>query len=223
MESGDDLRLFSDNLSVSSLLENYLTHNIDTFSRNIRYGLNNRAEELKATQNYASHYSLENIKFIGTMNEDESGNCVSGRVLDRANKITLKHTSLGDMKALGLGSHSTNKFDAYNILIIFDNKLEEVIEILKSSDRNYISSERLRISPRTLIGILSYIDSAERYSTSNDIVRNLIEMQICQRVLSKLSANDEKEVLNAWYKVCGENGLHLGEEIIKKLTNALED
>ncbi|WP_252214678.1 AAA family ATPase [Clostridium sp. VAP41] len=224
MESGDDLILYDDKEELKTALDNLIKSEEDSMPPKI-------VEKLEAIskqffQNYKNRYSLRNIKFIGTMNEDESGNAVSGRVLDRASKVTLQRPDLVEIIKVATTGIELGTYQSCFIEIakkLNEATLETVSE-LEARNKDYSDIEKFVISPRVVITSLKYINSVEKTDGGSGLLENAIDLLFCQRVFSKLSANDSTVLVNKWIDICKSDSYKLDKSLamLNKIVRTLD-
>lgn len=169
------------------------------------------SEKLKCTNNYPSKITLnDNIRFIGTVNLDETTKEFSDRLLDRANLVSLKRKSLRSfrqkIKEEGIKevyeNNEYNYFDYKSWInegfeFLTDDEIEfldKLHELLESSDSNK------GVSPRTCSNIENYIKNIPFDEEENLLIsrRKAFDIQIKQRVLTKIkgSSSQLQEIIN---------------------------
>ncbi|GLI58313.1 hypothetical protein PM10SUCC1_38270 [Propionigenium maris DSM 9537] len=144
-----------------------------------------------------------NIRFIGTMNIDETTRDISDRLLDRANTITLIKNSFADLKSLREEDFSIKKenykknicttSEEYNSWIDLSNPYES----FKGSDLEFLDAlhnlitkydYQKGVSFRVLERIGIYLNNIPKNNNGNPVITNqeAIDLQIKQRIISKL-------------------------------------
>ena len=172
---------------------------------------------------YKSRYKLNNIKFIGTMNENETDDKLNLRVLDRASKVTLGRPDLAGIintyitnKKIKVGKQMQRFIDIANDL---NDATETTTVFLRDRNREYASLGKFSISPRVVITSLKYLESAENIEGSEQVSDDLVDLLFCQKVFSKITVNDNLELVKRWRDSCAPDkfDLKIGFETLNRL------
>lgn len=212
MESKENLKLYNAGETKGKLKEF-----IENEKNNIPPCIINKLEAIfeEKFNEYKTEYSLKNIKLIGTMNEDESGSMLTGRVLDRASKITLHRVDIDKLLKVAL-KDELGEFGEYFLEICekLDETTSEVKIELDENDRDYSDIEKFKISPRIIINSLKSLKLLENNnSMTSEYWKREIDLILCDRVFSKLSANDNELLVKKWITIC--NLYNLDESFYK--------
>ncbi|AQR93402.1 hypothetical protein [Clostridium saccharoperbutylacetonicum] len=222
MESCDNLRLYDDKEEQRAELDILIEEEKDS----IPYSIVKKLKDISKPLTYESSYSLKNIKFIGTMNTDESGNVLSERVLDRATIITLKKPNIDEIIKASKEFNNLSDYqkDFIDIAKEIDVKMEEVKEALYIQGIDYSYVDKCRISPRTLKISLRYIKSAENIDGSQDKIDEIMDSVFYGKVFSKISMNSNRALLEKLLEVCNSSSYNLKTSIahLNEIKNGLE-
>lgn len=143
----------------------------------------------------------DNVRFIGTVNIDESTHEFSNKVLDRANVITLdiepfrkiaEASEKKSLKTLDTKEYKKDyitEFISRNPKINFDNETIEFLQALHNC--LYKTNIHFGIGPRIFKQIDNYIKNIPVYTNSFDKKVGL-DYQIKQRVLTKIRGSKEE-------------------------------
>lgn len=222
MESHDDLPLYDDKAEIRTAIDDVIESNKEIIPPAIAQVLKDISKPLT----YEHSYSLKNIKFIGTINMDESGTILSERVLDRATIITLERPNIDKVIKASKKFHNLSKCQQIfiNIAKEIETKIEEVKGELYAQRKDYSYIERVNISPRTLKKSLMYIKSAESIDDSQDKVDEIIDSVFLGKVFLKFSMNSNKTLIEKLLEVCNSSlcNLKTSVEYLHGIQNALE-
>lgn len=134
-----------------------------------------------------------NIRFVGTMNIDETTFQVSDKVLDRANVIRLKSVSFSNrIKYQNLDDTFDNiecSYDSFNQSIHNDNYSFSERELAFFDNLNECIQKclpNLGIGWRTLNNIERFISNVDFYKNDNFDVKDALDYQVAQRILPKI-------------------------------------
>lgn len=173
--------------------------------------------------NYPSKLKIgSNLRFIGTMNMDETTRDISDRLLDRSNIITLTKNSFLDVKKIlenkvPFEQSEKDYVELYNSWINDENPYENFdATILKFFDELHeiiISYDYQKgVSFRVLERMGKYLNNIPQDNNGDKIISidEAIDLQLSQRVISKLKGSkkqfgellgeydfSEKKVLNS--------------------------
>lgn len=222
METHDDLVLYDDKAELRTVIDDIIESNNDIIPPAIVRVLKDIYKPLA----YEHSYSLKNIKFIGTINMDESGTILSERVLDRATIITLERPNIDKVIKASKKFNNLSKCQQIfiNIAKEIERKIEEVKEELYAQHKDYSHIERVNISPRTLKKSLMYIKSAESIDGSQDKVDEIIDSVLYGKVFLKFSMNSNKTLIEKMLEVCNSSSCNLktSVEYLHRMQNALK-
>lgn len=145
----------------------------------------------------------DNIKFIGTVNIDESTYHFSDKVLDRANVITLNVLNYSEKK-----NWKTEKFIPANNPVWTK---EDFDKLIKSDDQNEEPNMRIRellwklhellhsmnanlgVGPRILVRVESYMRNIpEAFKEFELTASEALDYQLAQRILTKIRGPEEQ-------------------------------
>lgn len=205
MESGEDLILYNEKENLNGVLDEFIKNEGENISPKIVNKLEAISKQL--FQEYKSRYSINNIKFIGTMNEDESGNMVSGRVLDRANKVILQRANIDSViESLSRDIKLTENHIRFIEIVRKLNKATlDTIEELKNMNADYLDVEKNFISPRIISSSIKFIDSVEKMDNGAEFEEDVVDYILSQRIITKLSGNDSEFLIKKWIQICEDN------------------
>lgn len=145
-----------------------------------------------------------NVRFIGTINLDETSKDISDRVLDRANLIKLEKLDFLECKKL-LENKDKNFINSYHIdYEIFSDWINIEIPFKKMSELELKFFDKLHnhifkydsqkgVSFRVLEQIGNYLNNIPESSNKGELIskKEAIDIQVYQRVLSKLKGSSE--------------------------------
>lgn len=156
----------------------------------------------------------ENVRFVGTMNIDETTYQISDKVLDRANVITLKKVKFSDRLKVNIhenkdyGASSETSYDdffnaIYNDEMSFSDRQLEFFDDLNECINSYLPT--VGIGWRTLNSIEKFISNVNHfdYKVFND--KDALDYQVSQRVLPKIRGT--RLMLNEILDDDSDNGL----------------
>ncbi len=222
MESHDDLSLYDDKAEIRTELDDL----IEGYKVIIPPAIVKKLKDISKPLTYECSYSLENIKFIGTINMDESGTILSERVLDRANIIELERPSIDKVIKASKEFHDLSKCQQIFIDIAkeIEIKIEEVKNELCAQRKDYSYMERVNISPRALKISLRNIKSAESIDGSQCKVDEIIDSVLYGKVFSKFLMNSNETLIEKLLEVCNSSSYNLktSVEYLRKMQNTLE-
>ena len=178
----------------------------------------------------------QTLRFVATINNDDTTEKLSPRLIDRASIITLPKVSLKDMSAF----NNTGRISADSIELITWDSIYKAF-ILNSNDVNNLSSTARRIyeeilkphlkkyqiyiSPRTDISVSRYCNvAAKLFEQSSDAARRdpsliALDYAIAQKILPKINGygDEYSEWLKELMKKCEDNYLLRSKEIINDI------
>lgn len=173
------------------------------------------------------------LRFVATINNDDTTEKLSPRLIDRASIITLPKVSLKDMNA----SSNTGRLNEDKIELISWESIYKTF-ILNSDDMNNLSPTarriyedilkphlkryQLYISPRTDIAIARYCNVASKlFEQGSDAARRdpsliALDYATAQKILPKINGygDEYSDWLKELMKKCDENHLLRSKEII---------
>lgn len=171
------------------------------------------------------------LKFLATINYDQTTADLSPRFLDRAwvismNPISIEATVSGlvDDSIVGnneqiISLESLNRvFDWHNIK---DKKMNQVTKNRLDMIVDKMKEGRHIVSARSLHAISHYYLVAEEYMSSKEAA---LDYAICQKILPCISGNGKKygDFLNGLMSICKENQLNKSASIISKIIDRSE-
>lgn len=222
MESHDDLTLYDDKAERRTELDDL----IEGYKDIIPPVIVKKLKDISKPLTYECSYSLENIKFIGTINMDESGTILSERVLDRADIIELERPSIDQVIKASKEFHDLSKCQQIFIDIAkeIEIKIEEVKNELYAQSKDYSYMERVNISPRALKISLRNIKSAESIDGSQGKVDEIIDSVLYGKVFSKFLMNSNETLIEKLLEVCNSSSYNLktSVEYLRRMQNTLE-
>lgn len=134
----------------------------------------------------------DNVKFIGTVNIDESTYHFSDKVLDRANVIQLDildYSKKWEKKKYGSLVNVTWSMDDYKSITVTNSEedMQRVHELLWDIHTLLHSANtKYGIGPRIVKNIDMYLWNLPKTTIDNFTLSNGIDLQIAQRVLTKV-------------------------------------
>lgn len=145
-----------------------------------------------------------NVRFIGTVNVDESTYHFSDKVLDRANVIQLEVLNYAEKwikKNYGTLGTINWSYEDYNKIIVktFDSNMSEIQSLLWELHLLLQSaSAKYGIGPRIVKCIIMYIQNLPSPSIGHFDQRLGLDYQIAQRVLTKVRGPENQlgDILN---------------------------
>lgn len=166
-----------------------------------------------------------NLRFIATINYDQTTEALSPRVLDRANIIqipssnfNINEISINEVQSLNLSYQKCKEFFK---LVDFENEkknieLKEDFNSLFNEIKKKFKALRVSISPRVEISIKRYCDVAKDWMKENS---RPLDYCVAQRLLPLINlqgdvAKNNLEELRDLFK---ENDLKKSEEILNKI------
>lgn len=156
------------------------------------------------SSNYPSKINIgDNIKFIGTVNVDESTYHFSDKVLDRANVIrldVLNYSKMWKKKSVFMKEVKWS-FDEYKALVASysDENMENVHKLLWDLHTLlHHASEKYGIGPRIVKSIDTYLLNLPKTKLDYFTYEDGIDLQIAQRVLTKVRGSETElgDILN---------------------------
>lgn len=171
------------------------------------------------------------LKFLATINYDQTTADLSPRFLDRAWIISMNSAPIDDIlnnviddtliennpEIVSL-ENLNQVFDWHNVIDkkmnqVTKNRLDRIVDKMKEG--NHI------ISPRSLYAISHYYLVAEMYMSSKEVA---LDYAIAQKILPCISGNGKKygEFLNGLMNICKENQLNKSANIISKIIEKAE-
>ena len=173
----------------------------------------------------------DSLRFLATINYDQTTTDLSPRFIDRAWVISM---SAAAMDAI-IANPTDDSLIENNDVIISLSDLRSVFswENVKDKKLNQVTKDRLEriiakmregghiISARSLKAIIHYYLVAEEYMTSKEVA---LDFAIAQKVLPCLSGNGKKykEFLTSLMNICKENQLNRSANIISRIIDRQE-
>lgn len=194
-------------------------------------------ENLKCSNNYKNKITLgDNIRFVGTVNIDETTKDFSDRVLDRANLVNLQRLSLKKYREnlknvdySNLESSNSYTFKNYNNWIKESNNTLSEVQLEFLDELHVVLNEynsQKGVSFRTALNIEKYIENIPLNEENENIIpkSEAFDIQIKQRLLTKIkgSSLELSDILQKIDKLFNKYHLvsdfiHCKEEITKKM------
>ncbi|WP_075721480.1 McrB family protein [Roseburia sp. 499] len=165
----------------------------------------------------------DNIRFIGTVNIDESTYHFSDKVLDRANVIQLDVLNYANQwvrKQYGTLANINWSYEDYNNLIVkvADSNMSDIHELIWDIHQLMQSaSTKYGVGPRIVKAIETYIINLPKSSIGEFNSRIGLDYQIMQRVLTKVRGPESQ--LGNILKESGENNFYKIFDKYKKLSD----
>lgn len=134
----------------------------------------------------------DNVKFIGTVNVDESTYHFSDKVLDRANVIqldVLNYATNWEKKRYGSLANVNWSMDDYNLITVTssDEDMSRIHQLLWDIHMLLHSANtKYGIGPRVVKNIDMYLWNLPKTNVGEFSLANGIDLQIAQRVLTKV-------------------------------------
>ena len=152
---------------------------------------------------YASIPLAPSLRFIGTVNFDETTRRMSVRFLDRVNLITLSDAPLTGLTSTKGGEPYAGRgvcYQKYSEWIKNSNKLTPAAEKCLSELDTPLRWLGTAISPRVKVAMKKYIATSIPVIDTGDAEKIAFDEQIAQRVLSKvrsLTSSRQEKALNS--------------------------
>lgn len=204
---------------------------IEFYWSNFNYYCDDPSHQIVLYSNGERYEFGAELKFLATINYDQTTADLSPRFLDRAWVISMHSvsvdaivTGLVDDSVVGnngevISLDSLNRiFDWHNVKDkkmnqITKTRLDRIVDKMKEGDHT--------ISARSLRAILHYYLVAEEYMSSKEVA---LDYAISQKILPCISGNGKKygEFLNGLMSICKENQLNKSANIISKILDRSE-
>lgn len=154
-------------------------------------------------EKHRSVYPGHNVIYVGTMNQDESTQALSDKVLDRANTIRFPRPKVLESGKIGKASKPTEQYLPFDTWLTWCrdiNKLPPELEKFAAGfvDRLNVPLEKLKrpYGHRVNQAILSYVVNHPNYQTMGGVKEALVDM-LEMRVLPKLRGVEINEVASS--------------------------
>lgn len=170
------------------------------------------------------------LKFLATINYDQTTADLSPRFLDRAWVISLNPVSV-DAIMLGLDEDTADNnqeiisLDCLNRAFDWrkarEKKMNQIIKSLLNEIVSKMKEGNHIISARSILAIKHYYLVAEEYMSSKEVA---LDYAISQKILPCISGNGKKygDFLNELMSICKENELNKSAGIIAKIIDRSE-
>lgn len=158
------------------------------------------------------------LRFIGTVNFDETTRLLSDRLLDRANLIELRNSSLPSLagwnpRARADGAPVTvGDYASWTSQDALPTKLAEILDTLRPN----LAALGCGVSPRTYRGLCSFVASCKGIMSEGEA----FDFQLAQRILSRLRhvhTRAQMDALDAIAKTAEESAESQFEETLRLL------
>jgi len=204
---------------------------IEFYWSTFNYYCDDPSKQIVTYSNGEKYEFGEELKFLATINYDQTTADLSPRFLDRAWVISMNPVSVDAI----VSDIVDDTFVGNNEKIISLMALNSVFSWQNYKDKkmNQITKTRLdrivdkmkegnhTISPRSLHSIIHFYLVAEEYMSSKEIA---LDYAIAQKILPRISGNGKKyeEFLNGLMNICKENQLNNSASIISKIIDKSE-
>lgn len=213
------------------LLDEANLSTIEFYWSHFNYYCDNPTHQVVSYSNGQKYEFGAELKFLATINYDQTTADLSPRFLDRAWVISMNPVSV-DAIVSGLVDESVvgnneeiisleslkSVFDWHNVKEkkmnpITKTRLDRIVDKMKEGNHT--------ISARSLHAISHYYLVAEEYMSSKEVV---LDYAISQKILPCISGNGKKygEFLNGLMSICKENQLNKSASIISKIIDRAE-
>lgn len=204
---------------------------IEFYWSNFNYYYDDPTHQLVSYSNGKKYEFGAELKFLATINYDQTTADLSPRFLDRAWVISMNPVSVETIVS-GLVDDSIVKNNKEIISLKSLNRIFNWHDI-KEKKMNPITKTRLdrivdkmkegnhTISARSLLALSHYYLVAEEYMSSKEVA---LDYAISQKILPCISGNGKKygEFLNGLMSICKENQLNKSAGIISKIIDRSE-
>lgn len=181
----------------------------------------------------------DNVKFVGTVNIDESTYHFSDKVLDRANVIqldVLNYSKMWEKTKYGSLVNINWSMDDYKALIVTnsDENMQRVHQLLWDIHTLlHEASSKYGVGPRIVKSIDMYLWNLPKSNIGDFSFADGIDLQIAQRVLTKvrgpenqlgdiLNSTSEKNIIRIFDEYNELSDFNMCREIVKQKQKELE-
>lgn len=181
----------------------------------------------------------DNVKFVGTVNIDESTYHFSDKVLDRANVIqldVLNYSKMWEKTKYGSLVNINWSMDDYKALIVTnsDENMQRVHQLLWDIHTLlHEASSKYGVGPRIVKSIDMYLWNLPKSNIGDFSFADGIDLQIAQRVLTKvrgpenqlgdiLNSTSEKNIIRIFDEYKELSDFNMCREIVKQKQKELE-
>lgn len=204
---------------------------IEYYWSHFNYYADNPSEQKIIYQNGTEYSFGAELKFLATINYDQTTEDLSPRFLDRAWVISMKAMttdSIGNQLSDDTIVNNNEEIISLEVLNklfdwknIKDKKMNQITKtrleriISKMKDGNHI------ISPRSINAIIHYYLVAEKYMSSKEVA---LDYAISQKILPCINGNGKQygEFLKDLMNICKENQLNKSANIIARIIERSE-
>lgn len=204
---------------------------IEYYWSHFNYFADNPSNQRIIYQDGTEYFFGSELKFLATINYDQTTEDLSPRFLDRAWVISMKAmpidsvvSSMADDTMVD-NSEKVISINALNKLFNWKNfKDKKINQITKTRLDRIISKMKdgnHTISPRSINSIIRYYIVAEEYMSSKEVA---LDYAISQKILPCINGNGKQygEFLKELMNICKENQLNKSANIISKIIERSE-
>lgn len=204
---------------------------IEYYWSHFNYFADNPSNQRIIYQDGTEYFFGSELKFLATINYDQTTEDLSPRFLDRAWVISMKAmpidsvvSSMADDTMVD-NSEEVISINALNRLFNWKNfKDKKINQITKTRLDRIISKMKdgnHTISPRSINSIIRYYIVAEEYMSSKEVA---LDYAISQKILPCINGNGKQygEFLKELMNICKENQLNKSANIISKIIERSE-
>lgn len=204
---------------------------IEFYWSHFNYFCDDPSHQVVAYSNGEKYEFGSELKFLATINYDQTTSDLSPRFLDRAWIISMNSApvdaimngliddSIIENNTAVISLEALNQvFDWRNVIDkkmnqVTKNRLDRIVDKMKEGNHT--------ISPRSLHSISHYYLIAEMYMSSKEVA---LDYAVSQKILPCISGNGKKygEFLNGLMSICKENQLNKCANIISKIIERSE-
>ncbi|MDE5583055.1 MAG: hypothetical protein K2J08_05075 [Ruminococcus sp.] len=164
-------------------------------------------------------YIPDTLRFIATINNDQTTETLSPRLIDRAWIIKLPETDIKEQTAIDsrlvLWSDIVSAFDSHSMTgTSAENILKQITELFRTYG--------MAVSPRTLLSMRKYISSAREVmegtgNISSDSVA--LDYAVMQKLLPKISGHVKiyRDFFDELIRICTANGLDMTKGAVMEM------
>lgn len=184
----------------------------------------NKCPEIELGNSRTLRYA-NNLRFIATINYDQTTESLSPRIIDRANIIQIPSNTISideitneEIESLRLSYYNAKEF--FNLLDFSDTKENfefiDEIEIIYKKIIKHFTDLRINISPRVEIAIKRYCFTAKKWTLESS---RPLDYCIAQRLLPMINIQGDnyKTKLNDLFKTFEEHDLNVSAKILRNI------
>lgn len=152
-------------------------------------------------EKYPSEFEISsNVRFIGTMNVDQTTKNISPKVIDRSFVIELlNYNTFDDIDEENIEEQKYIKADSFNFINnVIEEENKEIIDEIMDINEDYLNSLGANFNNRTKKHMQNYISCLSNYDfeiDSKNIISDLVYLKLLPRInVSYKNKNDNKYV-----------------------------